>query len=430
MSVLGLYRALSPVAAALLPLAAPFAPKLRAQLAWRREAPLDRQALAALRARSPRLWLHAASAGELEQARPILDGLRARYPDAALMLTVASPSARRAVESVAAADVVGPLPADTPRAMRRLLDALRPDAVAAVKWDLWPNLVLEAEREGCPALLLGGVLSPDSGRARWPGRLLAVPLHARLAGVGAASERDALAFAALGVPAGRVAVTGDTRFDRVLARVAEGRPSPLGGTGGAAGGACLVAGSSWPPEEDMLLDAFRALLDERSDLRLLLVPHEPAAEAVARLRRSAAARQLPLWTLSERPALADGGVCVADRVGILPELYAAGEIALVGGGFGRGVHSVLEPAARGLPVLLGPRIGRADEARRLVEAGGGYVVEDGPSLLARWRALLDPQARGAAGRAALDFVRAGAGAVERSMDFLDAARGALPPEPA
>jgi 3-deoxy-D-manno-octulosonic-acid transferase len=311
--------------------------------------------------------------------------------------------------------------------MRRLVAALRPDAIAAVKWDLWPNLVLEAERRGCPTLLLGGVLGPDSGRARWPGRLLAVPLHQRLAGVGAASERDALAFAALGVPAGRVAVTGDTRFDRVLARVAEARPSPLQMTDG---GPCLVAGSSWPAEEDLLLDALATLLGKRSDLRLLLVPHEPSADAIARLRRGAAERGLTLWTLSERPALADGGVCVADRVGILPELYAAGEIALVGGGFGRGVHSVLEPAARGLPVLMGPRAGRADEARRLVEAGGAFVVEDGPSLLARWRALLDPDARALAGRAAGDFVRAGAGAVERSLDFLDAARGALPPEPA
>lgn len=418
MSALGLYRALSPVLVALAPLAAPCAPKFRAGLAWRRAAAPSALDFASLAGRQPRFWLHAASAGELEQARPLLAGLRARHPEAALLLTLSSISARAAGERVTEADRVLPLPLDSPRAMRRLLAAFAPAAVIAVKWDLWPNLVLEAERRGVPVLLLGGVLGADSGRARWPGRLLAAPLHRRLAGIGAASETDARAFAALGVPGDRLAVTGDTRFDRVLARRDEARALPLPAAGDAP---CLVAGSSWPPEEDMLLDAFAALRGEWPALRLLLVPHEPGPAALERLRAAAAARALPLWLLSERAALADGGVCVADRVGLLSELYAAGQIALVGGGFGRGLHSVLEPAARGLAVLCGPRFGRADEARRLVAAGGAFLVRDGAALALRWRALLaDPQALVRAGAAARAFVEAGAGAQARSLDFLAA----------
>jgi len=415
-SALRLYRALSPLLAALAPLAAPFAPKLRAGLAWRRSAAPGTAALAALAGRRPRFWLHAASAGELEQARPLLAGLRARHPEAALLLTQGSVSARAAGARVTEADRVLPLPLDSPRAMARLLAAFAPTAVIAVKWDLWPNLVLEAERRGVPTLLVGGVLGAESGRARWPGRLLAAPLHRRLAGIGAASEADARAFAALGVPGDRLAVTGDTRFDRVLARRDEARPLPLPAAGDEP---CLVAGSCWPPEEDLLLAAFARLRGEWPALRLLLVPHEPLPAALARLRRAAAARALPLWLLSERAALADGGVCVADRVGQLSELYAAGQIALVGGGFGRGLHSVLEPAARGLAVLCGPRFGRADEARRLVAAGGAFVVRDGEALAARWRALLaDPPALARAAAAARAFVEAGAGATARSLDFL------------
>jgi len=415
---LGLYRLLSPALPALAAAAAPFAPKLRAGLAWRRDCAPQPATLAALAARSPRYWLHAASAGELEQARPLLAGLRAQHPDAALLLTLSSVSARTAGERLTEADLVLPLPLDTPRAMGRLLDAFRPTAVIAVKWDLWPNLLLAAERRGAPVLLLGGVLGADSGRARWPGRLLAAPLHRRLTGIGAASEADARAFAALGVAAERLAVTGDTRFDRVLARRAEARPLALAGAGQ---GFCLVAGSSWPPEEDMLLAAFATLRPVRSDLRLLLVPHEPSVAAIARLRAAAAARDLPLWTLSERPELADGGIGVADRVGILPELYAAGRLALVGGGFGRGLHSVLEPAARGLPVLCGPRFGRADEARRLLAAGGAFVLEDGAALLELWRHFLaEPDRLARASAAALAFVEAGAGALPRSLDFLGA----------
>ncbi len=364
---LGLYRFLSPLLPALARVASPWAPKLRAGLRWRRDCPPAPAALARLAARNPRYWLHAASAGELEQARPLLAGLRARDPEAGLLVTLSSISARAAGERLGEADLVLPLPLDTPRAMARLLAAFRPRAVIAVKWDLWPNLVLEAERRGVPVLLLGAALGTDSGRARWPGRLIAAPLHRRLTGIGAASEADARAFAALGVAADRLAVTGDTRFDRVLARRAEARPLPLAGAGE---GFCLVAGSSWPVEEDMLLAAFAALRPTRADLRLLLVPHEPTAAAIARLREAAAARGLPLWTLGERADLAAGGVCVADRVGILPELYAAGQLALVGGGFGRGLHSVLEPAARGLAVLCGPAL----RSRRRGPAIGGRAA--------------------------------------------------------
>lgn len=416
--MLKLYRFLSPLLAALLPLGALFSAKLRATLTWRRECPPAAGLLRELARRSPRYWIHAASAGELEQARPLLSALRRRHPEGALLLSLASASARGSAAKVAEADLVLPLPTDTPRAMAALLEAYSPDSVLAVKWDLWPNLVLEAERRRIPVLLLGAVLGRDSGRARWPGRLLAGPLHARLAGVGAASASDAEAFRRLGVAEARLALTGDTRFDRVLARMAEGRPPAL--SGGREAGFCLVAGSCWPVEEEMLLDAFAVLRQEQPGMRLLLVPHEPVATHLSRLDASAARRDLPLWRLTARPELADGAVCVADRVGILPELYACGRLAMVGGGFGRGVHSVLEPAAQGLPVITGPRIGRADEARRLVAAGGAFIVEDGEALCALWRRFLrEPAFLTAAAEAAAEFVRAESGAVSRSLAFLD-----------
>ncbi len=412
------YRILAPLLAALLPLAAIFSPKLRATLAWRRDQPPDLGALARLAHRPERYWIHAASAGELEQAQPLLAALRAREPEAGILLTLSSPSARKAGGEVIEADIVLPMPADRPRAMAQILDALRPRAVVAVKWDLWPGLLSEGARRGLPLLLLGGVLSPDSGRARWPGRLLAAPTHRLLTGIGAASESDAEAFRILGVDTHRLRVTGDTRFDRVLARLAEARERPLPSR--PEEGFCLVAGSSWPAEETMALDAFVRLREDHPQLRLLIVPHEPDAACLARLDAEAASRGLPLWRLTRRPQLAGGGVCVADRVGILPELYAPGSLALVGGGFGRGVHSVLEPAAHGLPVVTGPRIGRADEARRLAEAGGAFVVSDGDQFLSLWRRCLEkPGFSAQAGRAARDFVEAESGAVARNLSYLD-----------
>ncbi len=417
--MIAIYRGLAPLLAALLPLGAFFSAKLRSTLAWRRDNPPDPVALSRLSSRPTRYWLHAASAGELEQARPLLSALREREPEAGILLTLSSPSARKAGGEVTEADIVLPLPADTPAAMAGMLDTLLPTAIIAVKWDLWPALVSEASRRRVPVLLLGGVLSPDSGRARWPGRLLAAPTHRALAGIGAASERDAGAFGALGVDPGRLRVTGDTRFDRVLARQAEKREAPL--TLSRDQGFCLVAGSSWPPEETMALDAFAELRKQHSKLCLLLVPHEPGEDCLLRLEREAAIRELPLWRLSQRAELADGSICVADRIGILPELYTPGSLALVGGGFGRGVHSVLEPAARGLPVITGPRIGRADEARRLAEAGGAFVVENADEFRDLWLLCLDePDFLSTAAAAARRFVEAESGATERNLAWLDA----------
>ncbi len=411
-----LWRLLSPPLAALLPLAAPFSPKLAALLRWRRECRLDIAEARRLRERIPRFWVHAASAGELEQALPLVDGLRERHPGCAVLLTLGSPSARAAGERVGTADAVLPLPPDTPRAMGELLDAFAPDAVLPVKWDLWPNLLTDARRRGVPVVLLGGVLGAESRRAVWLARRVAKMLHGALAGVGAASEEDARRFLALG--ADPVRVTGDTRFDRVALRREERRPLPLVATD-TEREHCLVAGSSWPQEEDMLLAAFARLRDQWPELRLLVVPHEPRESALQHLEREARAAGLPLWRLSQRAELGAGGICVVDRLGILPELYSLGGLAMVGGGFGEGVHSVLEPASHGLPVMMGPRIGRADEARRLAAAGAGFIVTSGEELHARWHSLLaDPAARAEAGRRARGFVASGLGATDRNLDFL------------
>jgi len=414
--ILALYRLLSPLAGRMLPLLAPFSPKLAALLRWRREAG---SAATVAPGASPRWLVHASSAGELEQARPLLGEIRRRQPGAAILMTLSSTSARRASEQLRDADRVLPLPADTPRAMASLLRDFSPDFLLIVKWDLWPNLILEARRLRIPVFLVGAVLSSASGRNRWPGKRLYRPLHRGLAAVAAAWEEDAVRFRALGVPESRLAVTGDTRFDRVIARREEGRKHELMG-GDSRPETCLVAGSSWPPEEKMLMDAFPRILADHPQTRLLLVPHEPDEENLVRLENEAADRGLAVARLSRLHALPAATVVLGDVLGRLAELYRLGSLALVGGGFGEGVHSVLEPAAHGLPVMMGPRIGRAPEAGGLIEAGGGWIVDDSEELERIWKRLLeDPDARGRASDRARRYVEAGAGSAPRSLDFLE-----------
>ncbi len=420
--ILALYRLMAPLAALALPLFARFSPKLAATLRWRRESP----GAAGIRSGAfPRYLVHASSAGELEQARPIMAEIRRRHPEAAILATLSSASARRAAEDLPEADRAIPMPADTPRAMAQLCEDFAPDLVFVVKWDLWPNLMGEAKRRGLPIFLLGGVLSAESRRARWPGRLLSRPVHAMLDGVGAATESDAEQFRRLGVPSARMEVTGDTRFDRVLERREEGRPYPLADSPHARE-TCLVAGSSWPAEEGMLLEAYPRILAEHPEARLLVAPHEPSEENLRRLEEASSRAGLPSARMSSLGEMPAGCVVLADSLGVLAELYALGSLALVGGGFGDGVHSVLEPAAHGLPVLMGPRIGRAAEAGEMVSEGAGLVIRDANELEAAWRLHLeDPARRERSSARALQFVESGAGAAPRSLDFAERTLGSI-----
>jgi len=413
--VIVLYRLLSRLWPALLCLAALFDAKARGTRRWRREAG---EPIPPKEGSGPRVWVHAASAGELEQARPLLAEIRRREPGAAILLSLASVSARGPSARVEEADSVFPLPPDTPRAMGRLMDRLRPDRVLVVKWDLWPNLLLEAERRGIPVFLLGAVLSPGSGRARPPARWLYAPLHRRLAGLSAVSDEDAAAFAELGLSSDRLSVDGDSRYDQVAARRDECRDHALRNFEATRRGR-LVAGSTWPPEEDALLEAFARLRREHSP-GLVLVPHELGEDRLRGIEAAAARRGLDCGRLSAGAAPEAGRVLLADVKGQLAELYRAGDLALVGGGFGAGVHSVLEPAAHGLPVLMGPRVERAVEARRLVESGGAWIFSNAAELEALWRRWLeDAVFREYAARAAREAVESGRGAAARALDFVE-----------
>jgi 3-deoxy-D-manno-octulosonic-acid transferase len=374
----------------------------------------------------PLVWFHAPSVGEGLQARAVVESFRRRRPDAQVAYTFFSPSAEGFARTVGA-DFADYLPLDTPAESGRALDALRPDVLAFSKTDVWPNLTREAARRGVRMAMLSGTLPAGSSRLRGPARALLAPAYARLDHVAAISPADAERFGALGVPPGRRSVMGDARFDQVWARMERvDRASPLLAPLLRGGGPTLVAGSTWPADEDRLLPAVRAVRDAGHVLRLVLVPHEPTPAHLARSEAALGA----LGLASVRLSAAEAGreipeVLLVDRVGVLGDLYAAADLAYVGGGFGTaGLHSVLEPAAFGAPVLFGPRHANAREAGEMVEAGAAFAVPDGDELR---RALLrlvgDAVARRESGGKAREYVRAGRGAAERGAVIVEALLG-------
>jgi 3-deoxy-D-manno-octulosonic-acid transferase len=371
----------------------------------------------------PLVWFHASSVGEGLQAESVLLELRRIRPDCQLAYTHFSPSATHLARRLPV-DVADYLPYDLPGEAERLLDALAPDLLVFSKLDLWPELALRAAARQIPVTIVAGTVSRGSGRLRWPARSLLAPGYAVVHAAAAISGEDGERLVRLGVPEGRVRVLGDPRFDSAAARVAGVSPDdPLLRFG--RGAPTLVAGSTWPADETVLLGAFAAVHSRRRDARLILVPHEPTPDHLAAVERRAARAGLPAPT-----RLGAGGgpvpLLLVDRIGLLAALYGTGTMAYVGGGFGRaGLHSVLEPAAWALPVAFGPRWQQSRDAELLLQARAAAALESLSSAaaaaeLARlWDGwIVDERERAAQGRRAGEVVTAGLGAARRSAEWL------------
>lgn len=419
------YRAAVRLGVALGSVAGLFDAKLRTGHRGRREAGgrLSAWGLTRRDRSRPLVWFHASSVGEGLQAESVLLELRRIRPDCQFAYTHFSPSATNLARRLPV-DVADYLPYDLPGEADRLLDALAPNLLVFSKLDLWPELAVRAAAQRIPVTIVAGTVSPGSGRLRWPARSLLAPGYAVVRAAAAISQADGERLVRLGVPEGRVHVLGDPRFDSAAARVAAVSPDdPLLRFG--RGAPTLVAGSTWPTDEAVLLIAFAAVRTRRPDARLILVPHEPTPDHLAAVERRAARAGLPMPTWL---GAADGPVplLLVDRVGVLAALYGAGTMAYVGGGFGRaGLHSVLEPAAWALPVAFGPRWQQSRDAELLLQTRAGAALESrraapaGAELARLWdRWMADDTERAAQGRRAGEVVAAGLGAARRSAEWL------------
>ena len=400
----------------------------------------------------PLVWFHAASVGEGRQAEAVLSRLRAARPSWQVAYTYGSPSAAHWAASLPA-DVAGYVPFDTPGETGAALDALRPAALVFSATDVWPELVRQAAARGVALGVVSATMAPTSSRRGPAARWLLGGAYGALDRVGAIDDADAAALERTGVPRARLAVTGDTRHDAAHARLAalaaaaprphlaalrgDGRdPRPL-----------VVAGSTWPSDERVLMPALRAAQRAGARFRLAIAPHEPTPDHLAALdgkldycmpAEMRRARLSALLATGNVEPLATGNVpsgnwdaIVIDVVGILAELYTMASVAYVGGGFhDKGLHSVIEPAAAGVPVLFGPRWRGSRDARLLLEAGGAKAARDRRELAAAFTAwLTDETARATAAGAARAVVERGRGAADRSVQLVIDLVERRPPNP-
>jgi 3-deoxy-D-manno-octulosonic-acid transferase len=379
----------------------------------------------------PFIWFHAPSVGEGLQARAVLEALHGHPERRALQsaFTFFSPSAVPLARSMPV-EVSSPLPWDVREEMDELLELLAPNLIAFTKTEVWPGLTAAAVRRGVPVVLMAATLSPGARRLRGPARAFLRPTFASLSRVLAISAEDGDRFSRLGVAAERIQVTGDPGVDSAQQRVrtadtraahlapffADPRPT-------------LVAGSTWGPDEVVLVPAVERVREQSPRLRLVIAPHEPREPHLVKLEAGLRIAGMRTARLSEVEASGrvDGvDAVVVDRVGVLAELYAVGSIGFVGGGFGRdGLHSVLEPAAAGIPSLFGPAHGNSRAARELIGLGGAKCVlsrEELTSALMHW--VRDERWALEAGARASEYIHRHRGAAGRTAEAL---RGYLPP---
>ena len=350
------------------------------------------------------VWVHAASAGETLSAVPVVRALE-RHARLEFVRSYSSPSAR---------ELDGPfdflhsdfIPPDRPRDVLAVLRAVRPLLIIFSRGDLWPVFTTTAARLGIPVAVIGGEMSRLSLRMSTLGRSVLAPAMAALSFTGVTTPGNAARWARAGAPRGSIVVTGDPRHDHVLHSTPDHGPSKQmrAWSGGVP---VLLAGSTDRADERLVLAAFRQVC-RLTPSRLVIAPHDPRAGVLARLRRLATALSVDSaeWDGMAEPSPA-AKCLVLNRTGLLAGLYAGCDLAYVGGGFFPGkLHSVIEPAAYGVPVIAGTRAA-TDDFDRLLLAGGAVRLETrSPGLLAEtWAGLMGDRRRlctmGLAARAAV-----------------------------
>ena len=348
-------------------------------------------------------WFHAASLGEFEQGRPLMERLRRERPQAKILLTFFSPSGYEVRKNYEVADVVCYLPFDTPANARKFVRLARPKALFLIKYEFWRNYIDVLHRHDIPVYSVSSIFREGQVFFRWYGRNYARCLR-RITHFYVQNEASRNLLARLGVT--QVSVVGDTRFDRVIDIRNAAKPLPL--VERFAQGQVLVAGSSWPPDEDLIIPYFNA----HPELRLVLAPHVVSEEHLSEIE-SKLKRKAVRYTRATEANTAEAECLIIDCYGLLSSIYRYATVAYVGGGFGVGIHNVPEAAVYGCPVIIGPNNRKFREARDLIACGGVKEIHGEEDFSQTLTTLLtDPAALHQAGQAAAAYITDNAGAAD------------------
>ena len=356
------------------------------------------------------VWFHAASLGEFEQGLPLIERLRREQPSRKILLTFFSPSGYEVRKDYKGADVVCYLPFDSPTAARRFIKWARPEMAFFIKYEFWRNYIDILSKKSIPVYSVSSIFRPGQIFFRWYGRKYARCLR-RITHFFVQNERSVELLRTIGVQ-DNVTIVGDTRFDRVIDIRNNARPLPLveqftrAKEDSNTAPFVLVAGSSWQPDEDILLD----YVNHHPDLRLVIAPHVVNDAHIQEIEQKLTTPALR-YSQATLENVGDYRVLIIDGYGLLSSIYRYATVAYVGGGFGVGIHNVPEAAVYGIPVIIGPNHQRFAEAMALIANGGCKSIENAEDFSVIMDDFLEnPEHIAQAGSAAGDYIHLNAGA--------------------
>jgi len=371
---------------------------------------------------APRIWIHIASMGEFEQAKPIVLRLKNSYPNTRIILSFFSPSGYNNATSFKQADVVTYIPLDTLRNAKKFIDTIRPDIALVIRHDIWPNMQRYLRQAGIPSVLVDASVSDKRLKVFKNFKFFFRLLFSSFTEVLAVSEIHAQRIEKVYPDSSHIHIIGDTRYDQVVNRCNErDKIAFLQNSGLFDRVHCFVVGSTWPSDEKVVLPAVETYLAKDKDLRIIVAPHEPTEQHLNNIEDFFQRCNMPVLRLAhwDDSREKEFRVLLIDRVGMLANLYALGALAFVGGGFGPGVHSVLEPAAHGCAVLFGPRNTNSVEAQSLIKEGGGAQIGVSEHVERYLEQLLSsPESIERMGARAKKFVDEKTGASSKVVDII------------
>lgn len=325
------------------------------------------------------IWFHAASLGEFEQGRPLMERIRKDYPQYKILLTFYSPSGYEVRKNYEGADIICYMPVDTRLNAIRFLRLVRPVMAFFIKYEFWSNFLHILKHRNIPTYSVSSIFREDQVFFKWYGRSYAGVLKC-FTRFFVQNEESKRLLEGIGITA--VDVVGDTRFDRVLQIKEAAKHLPICEafrTGVASSQSAdvphhdfkvFVAGSSWPPDENVFIPFF----NEHKDWRLLIAPHVIAEEHLKLILSLIKDKKVVRYTQTTPEEAAEADVLIIDCFGLLSSMYNYGDVAYIGGGFGVGIHNTLEAAVWNMPVIFGPNNKKFQEAQGLLKSGGGFEI--------------------------------------------------------
>lgn len=325
------------------------------------------------------IWFHAASLGEFEQGRPLMERIRKDYPQYKILLTFYSPSGYEVRKDYEGADIICYMPVDTRLNAIRFLRLVRPVMAFFIKYEFWSNFLHILKHRNIPTYSVSSIFREDQVFFKWYGRNYAGVLKC-FTRFFVQNEESKRLLEGIGITA--VDVVGDTRFDRVLQIKEAAKQLPICEafrTGVASSQSAdvphhdfkvFVAGSSWPPDENIFIPFF----NEHKDWRLLIAPHVIAEEHLKLILSLIKGKKVVRYTQTTPEEAAEADVLIIDCFGLLSSMYNYGDVAYIGGGFGVGIHNTLEAAVWNMPVIFGPNNKKFQEAQGLLKSGGGFEI--------------------------------------------------------